>query len=900
MLLLLAQTAAHAQPCELDKHIPSPAGMQLLDFGAAVAIDDDAVIVGAPGPGSDCSPGVAEVYRWDGLAWVLEQTILPSDGQTGILFGSAVSVDGDVALVGAYQGNGALANTGAAYLFRRDPVTGSWSEEQKLTASTWGVGDDFGWSVSIAGDVAVVGAPDEDSFGAVHVYRRVAATGVWVEEQVLFAADPEGNADFGYSVSTDGTVIAIGARQDDALGSDSGAVYFHRYDGSLGQWVQEQKWWAPDAAASDLLGSSVALAGDLAVIGSRFDDDLGINSGSAYVLRRQIPGSWTLEQKLTAPDGLLSDAFGTAVSIHGDAIVVGAPQGDGAVQDSGSAYAYRFDPAAISWLFEQELFAGDGEEDDFFGGSVCIHGDTIVAGVREDSAPAALSGSASSFRYDSAATAWSQGPKLAPGDRASGDILGYSVAIRGDVAVAGAVGAPLLSPEPGAAYVYRRDPATGGWHQEQKLVPPDAAPFDQIGHSVAVDGDVVVVGSKNDDDLGENSGSVYVYRRDPVVGTWDIEQKLVASDGAAWDFFGSSVVVSGDLIAIGAARENTPAPGAGSVYLFRYDSGAGAWFQEQKLWAAGGATSDYFGESLSLSGELLAIGAPGTDDLGSNSGAVYFFRRDPVLGTWIEEQRVVASDGMAQDAFGGSVSLEGEVAVAGAFSANPLGENSGAAYVFRREPGSGLWVEETRLTASDGDSSDTFGLSVSLDGGLVVVGASGDEVPAAFTGSIYVYQYDTILRLWFEVEKILASDGSGSDQFGSSVAIHGSSVVVGATGDDDACLPFICNPCSSGAVYWFDLPQCLPVPEFVRGDANGDGAVDLGDALFGLTFLFTNGSSLCLDAQDANDDALIDIADPITLLAHLFSMGPPPPPPFPACSVDATSDGVSCWDPTCP
>jgi hypothetical protein len=239
----------------------------------------------------------------------------------------------------------------------------------------------------------------------------------------------------------------------------------------------------------------------------------------------------------------------------------------------------------------------------------------------------------------------------------------------------------------GAAYVYRFDGTA--WVEEQKLLASDRASGepvhdqfgDQFGRAVAVSGDVAVVGATWNDDNGYNSGSAYVFRFDGTA--WVEEQKLLASDGEEGDQFGGSVAVSGDVALIGADEDDDVARESGSAYVYRFESSA--WIQEQKLRASDTADDqlgDFFGRDVAVSGDLAVIGVPGDDDRAGSAGAAYVFRFDGA--SWIEEQKLLAADtlNIFADGLGASVAVSRGVAVIGAPGNADNGVSAGAAYVF--------------------------------------------------------------------------------------------------------------------------------------------------------------------------------------------------------------------------
>ena len=249
-------------------------------------------------------------------------------------------------------------------------------------------------------------------------------------------------------------------------------------------------------------------------------------------------------------------------------------------------------------------------------------------------------------------------------------------------------------------------------------------------------------------------------------------QKLLVGDGVADDLFGYSVSVFGDTAIIGVPYDDNY---KGSAYAFTR-AADGSWSQQQKLQAGDGAIDDNFGNSVSVSGDTAVIGALGAD---SWAGAVYAFTRSG--GIWSQQQKLTAKEGTATDAdmFGRSValSLDGNIALVGS---GFYADEQGAAYIFTRS--GGIWSQQQRLTASDGMAMDGFGCSVSLssDGGTALVGTYGDD---SEQGAAYIFTRSG--GIWSQQQKLTAADGAAGDRFGLSVAVFGNTVIVGAYLDDD-------------------------------------------------------------------------------------------------------------------
>jgi hypothetical protein len=294
-------------------------------------------------------------------------------------FGLSVSISEDRLVGGAPKGNCADGSPycGSAYVYRLD--SGSWVEEQNLTASDGYELDSFGYAVSISGERIVISAPNANyNAGAAYVYRLDGAS--WIEEQKLTDWD-KGGGDFGNSVSISGDRVVVGQDLDSCTHAspDCGSAFVYRYDGA--SWVEEQKLTASDSAIGDHFGRSVSISGDRLVVGAPLDDcpSGSADCGSAYVYRYD-GASWVEEQTLTAPDSAVGDYFGHSVSISGAYLVVGAyaddcPDGS---EDCGAAYVYRFDGAI--WVFERKLTASNYTVDDSVGFSVSNSADRFVIG----------------------------------------------------------------------------------------------------------------------------------------------------------------------------------------------------------------------------------------------------------------------------------------------------------------------------------------------------------------------------------------------------------------------------------------------------------------------------------------------------------------------------------------
>ena len=461
--------------------------------------------------------------------------------------------------------------------------------------------------------------------------------------------------------------------------------------------------------------------------------------------------------------------------------------------------------------------ASNTDAGDFFGFTVALSGDTLAVGAPfEDSNTTGIggdqadnsvsfSGAVYVFKRDNTGT-WSQEAYIKASNTGAGDRFGLSVALSGDTL---AVGAELedsnatgingnqadnSAGSSGAVYVFKRD-STGTWSQEAYIKASNTDSDDQFGSSVALVGDTLVVGAFGEDsnttgidgDQADNSvsfsGAVYVFERDST-GTWSQGAYIKASNTEFNDRFGVSVALTSDTLAVGATGEGSNATGingdqtdnsapvSGAVYVFRRDS-TGAWSQEAYIKASNTDTGDFFGSSMALISDTLAVGANsedsnamGIDGNQANnsvelSGAVYVFKRDST-GTWNQDAYIKASNTEFNDRFGRSVALSGDTLAVGAEledsnatgidgnQAN-LASQSGAVYVFRRDS-TGTWSQDAYIKASNTDAGDALGRSVALTSDTLAVGAGnedsiatgldGDQADntASASGAVYVFQ----------------------------------------------------------------------------------------------------------------------------------------------------------------
>jgi hypothetical protein len=381
-----------------------------------------------------------------------------------------------------------------------------FSQETQITAFDGAFADLFGYSVAIDGNYAIVGAPLQGGFGtqnagAVYVFQLTG--GAWIYMAKL--TPPWGGSfgdQFGNSVDVSGNYAIVGAsRTDHSNKSEAGAAYVYVTNGT--QWYHVGTLHAHDPDNQDYFGNSVGINDvGVAVVGAAADDDQGSSTGAAYIFEPHY-NNWIETAKINASDAHSGDAFGTDVAIDGSTVVVGAPANVG-VHYLQSGAVYVFEPHYGYWSETARLTHTLADVFDHLGQSVDIEGNYIIAG------------------------------------------------------------APFANDKTGDAYIFRRN--GGSWTQEAKLSPTDGAPHDKFGWSVGITSGYAAVGSFLDDDLGSESGSIYIYEQ---AGTlWSELIKHNASDGMAGDRLGNQVDIDVTYAIAGAPYHDAGATESGAAYIF--------------------------------------------------------------------------------------------------------------------------------------------------------------------------------------------------------------------------------------------------------------------------------------------------------------------------------------------
>ena len=792
-------------------------------------------------------------------------TVLSNPGTTSSEFGYALSMnwDGDRLAVGSPGDN-------KVYVYDKDTSTGSWSYYSNVITGSTTSGVEFGSSVSIAqesGDTICIGAPGSVTGGtSVFVYEYDSINYVWsqtfsntsVDVDVLVPYDATQNitmnnnlSRYGHSVSMslNGEHFAVGAPGsqeitdiDQTTAQTQGTITTTTTTTTPTSFsspqsgrdiVESQSWYS-------WFGFSISISGDgnRIVSGAPYSTSAGnIGGQKGLVEVYDWNGSaWSI--KGSTIFGTTNDQYGFSVALSRDGTMwiaggryITDPSRSG--YRTGGARVYEWNGFTNDWVQVGQTLYGENI-DDRFGENVAISADgtRIAIGAPYNSSSGTRAGHVQIYKPVN--SNWTQRAKLTANDAFAFDLFGGGVSIDGYTMVIGARLDDDDGNNSGSAYVFTRG-STFNWTQIAKLTASDGAADDYFGRSVSIDGDTIVIGSPNEDVYGSNSGAAYVYTRNTagsLTSGWTQRAKLTASDGAAGDYFGHSVSIDGDTIVIGAWYDTDQGSHSGSAYVFTRNTAGSltsGWTQRAKLTASDGAAGDYFGHSVSIDGDTIVIGAWYDTDQGSHSGSAYVFTRNTagsLTSGWTQRAKLTASNGAAGDHFGISVTIDGDTIAIGAWGRTSY---QGSAYIFTRNTAGSLtsgWTQRAQLTASDGAASDMFGGNLSIDGDTVVVGAHGDDDNGSMSGSAYVFTRDTPGSLtsgWTQLIKLTASDGAADDQFGNNPFIHGAGVAVdGDTIVIGAPLDDD-NGTRGGSVYTFNIEKNWVQ---VGNDIDGEAAYD--------------------------------------------------------------------------
>ena len=771
----------------------------------------------------------------------------------------------------------------------------------RVTPDLYGASDGFGTSVAISGDAAAIGAPgllsNVTDAGSVVILRQGVLMDEWPLQQVLTPVSTNPGDRFGAAVALEGNFLLAGAPGTNNASSDQGNARVFQYLPTIGLWSLVATLVASDADPGDEFGSAVDLDVDLAICGAPLDDDNGPDSGSAYIYRRNpLTGLWVEEQKLLPIDTVAGDRFGASVAIEGDLAMIGAT---GPSLGAGALFVYRRDALSGVWEFEQRIVPNDVAIFDQFASSIALSDGRALAGSWRDDDSGADSGSAYSFTFDALLGAWVEENKFVSPETAAGDLFGFSVSLSGTRAVVGAIGDDPEGPGSGAAFLFEL--VDGIWEFREELFDePEGESNDNYGNAVAIDGLRIVVGSSGHDGPGGiDSGAARFFE----TGDEDCNDNGVADRcdllfGASTDLNNNGVPDECDFVepvtnfnCVSTGSEATITWTNGETYdavLVSIDGSA-------PLILAGNTTSfaavglnpgfhtvsvqGRFDFIVSAANECsIVIDPPALSSLSCANG-------DPCqLETLLSWGEVMVPLTAIDITVGGTP--------AASVSPTELGTS-----IFASTAGTTEFCVTTRFETFDPASGDP----VTLTSTPVCCTIDVEEVPAVEVQSLSctVDASDCSATLAWDLGSQYSSIEVLLDGV-STVVLPGDATQFVVTIPEgptfEACIRAvtICGVTT--------LDSCCGItcgPQFIRSDGNADGIADLGDAITALLLLFQGGSVTCFAAVDGNGDGFLDVSDVVYQLDWLFAGGLAPPAPFPDCGSVPTP--LSCDSyPPCP
>ncbi len=879
-------------------------------FGSDFEINDRFMVFSAPNQDYDSNhenfvSNAGAVYVWENVGgnWVFRQKITASDRAVNERFGTKLTLLGDRIFVQSLESNSA----GSVYVFRFD--NGKFLQKQKITHADIVANNRFG-SVMLARDnrlfIASTTTPilltnaTTGAHGAVFAYLLNGATDQYeFDAKIVPSSTTTVDSLFGGSLALNDNILVVGAQGQYLDASDttplatSGAVFvFARVDGT---WTQLNKLTGPvsDRNSNDFMGYAVSGFGNtlaVGVPGSDYDSTLSAfrnDAGKVYIYTR-VADSWNLSTTLTSPNRQEGGRFGASLSMGDNRILVGAPGETAGTQISGwgEGRAYVFERLYGEWVVsgtlsnDEPILAGPARR---FGWSVSLDGTRAVVGepfnTTDNSTANPLAGAGAAWVFEKSNDVWVKRPKLTQQTligRAAGNNFGYSVDIKSAIVIVGApydqtndAGGVALD-RAGSASVFRRNETSEGvvtYVGEKKFAgwAQDRNANDLFGTAIAAFGNYVIVSAPGHDydnnraNFVDNAGAIFVYEW--INNALVYKQKLVAHDQAdrLGNYgFGNAVAINATHIVVGANLFPKNSAGTivgrqiGKVWSYKLENGL--WVNERtfvpsvasEIDSTNLAHNTNFGKSLALSHLVLAIGAPGAT-FGNNetavvgSGAVEVYRYN--VDRWVFERVLSPQVRTTVDAFGTSIALRDNLAVIGgnASSTTPINSNvnsqgTGSAWVFQYDIPN--WALSHKIARGQVErfGGDQFGSSAAISGNTMVIGAPSQNLGETGKNSIdtagAAYVFKQFNGAWYFEKKLMAPTRQATERFGFEVAVKDDLIWVSAPGT-------LINSSAIGSVYGFRRSTVSYESRFIRQTSQfvGTGAAQTFTVPAGVTEL---------------------------------------------------------------
>ncbi|MCE6991467.1 T9SS type A sorting domain-containing protein [Dyadobacter sp. CY323] len=667
----------------------------------------------------------------------------------------------------------------------------------------------YGRSVAISGNYALVGAPGErpgtaeptDFTPRGAAYLLLNDNGNWRIVKKLVRPASENTTVFGMIVSMSGDYLTItgGTGQGEYF-----AFIYYKNQGGAGNWGELKKITAPYLDAASSFAQAISMDGDYLAISSFLDLD-----GSVHIYKKNEGGTnnWGYLKKLTAPHSEnYQDYYGRAICLKDNRLIVGAPAENedlseqNGLDNAGAAYIYGNNKGGTdNWGLMSKVIAQNRAANDNLGWSVSISGDFAIVGAwkedqdAQETATLRDAGAAYIFEKDPASDNWAQVQKITASERRSFDSFGRNVNIVGDVAIVSNVTSlgrdiSLYSLETGSIHIFKRNVGgTGNWGLLKKIDEPVTGLNNQFGKVIAFNSQYLLAGAPADetDANGQNNlvnaGSLYIYGSDQGgAGNWGLLKKEVRTliDRKAEDLFGASVSISGNYAIVGVNGDDedeygfNPVENAGAAHIFQNVSGT--WRQIQKICAPTRSRYANFGANVSMDGDYAVVGgfAPTTRDGRPDiQGVGYIFKREAAPdNTWKLKQIIQPPSSANLPSFGSSLCINGNYILGGSLN---NGNEPGSVLVFKKNPENDDFgqIDEIKSPFTN-VASGYFGSAVSLSGDFGVIGGYG-------MGSVYVIEKDAEGADNWGIVKTISDPAFETNSYGNYVAISGEDLVVG-------------------------------------------------------------------------------------------------------------------------
>lgn len=872
---VLAWTAAlgllplHAQVPDTLRYsffAPKTVPQQLEQQGSCVAISGNIAVVGSPcfdrDPVTGIDSGAVKVFEAS-TGKLLHRMVNPT-GEAFGRFGTSVAISGSLLVVGSYNTVEGLTGAGIVYVYDLS-AEGVSTPLFTIANPSPAEQDQFGHSVAVDGERILVGAWMDDgtaaNSGTAYLYDAASAQPT-VPILVIDNPTPADDDNFGTSVAISGTRFAVTAYRDDTGQTNAGQLYIFDLQASS---PEAPVWFLgrTTAGKNDCLGNALAMAGNLVAVGAECANSGSKgNAGTVVVFDLSFPNPAVPRLSLNAPVTHTNDYFGTSVALSGTRMVVGSYRDDGFGDNAGTAFVYDLagaTPATPIASPDKPLPAAA----DYFGNAVAISGTTVLVAAWHDDRGDLESGATYVYSLTSPTPDVSL---LALDNPVAGslDRFGTAVAIDGNLVAIGSPGADAGATAAGRVRLHDLS-ASKPTAILATLEDPNPDVDENFGAAVAVSGPVVVVGGPGDDDGAEDTGRVYVYNTGLLPLTTPA-RVLSNPAPAAGDRFGSAVAISGNLVVVGAELDDAGAVDSGTAYVYNLASPT-PWIPVYTLANPSPAAGDHFGCAVSIAGSRVVIGASKDDNGATDAGMAYVYDlggASPTvpLYTLADPGPVVVDDG-----FGNAVAISGNTVAVAASGKDTGAANAGAVYVYNLA-GATPAVPAQTLPNPDPQADDRFGNAVAVAEPRVIVGAALDNSPTDSGRSFSFNMTSPTPTVPSATQK--KSTSTTGDLFGSSVAVSGVIVLVGCPSDNKTAT-------DKGAAYVFgpSVPEIAVETdghEVLSGESASFGPVPMGAGGAGLPIDILNTgitnltvSSITLVGGNAADFSINSPSQPFTV-----------------------------------